>query len=219
MVEPPFLEMNRILIVGAGGFGRELFHWVKQHPDYGVAWTIAGFLDDRSDALAGYAYSPGVVGSIKDYQVSSGDILLLGVAVPKVKQAVVSHLLARGATFLTLVHPSAVVGGNVSIGRGSVVCPGAVLTSDISIGDFVTCNCSSTIGHDAHLANFVTLSGHCDITGFCRIAEGAFFGSHACVIPKMKVGAWSTVGAGSTVIMNVPENVSVIGNPARRISL
>lgn len=211
--------MKRLFIVGAGGFGREVFHWLRHHPDCGKAWQVAGFLDDKADALEGYDYSPGVVGSIRDYKASPSDLLVLGLALPRVKKAVVGHLLSRGAEFMTFVHPSVVKGGNVRIGRGTFVCPGAVLTSDVVLGEFVTFNCSSTIGHDATLDDFVTLSGHCDITGFCHVAEGAFFGSHACMIPRTKVGAWSTVGAGSTVIMNVPDGVTVIGSPAKRLSL
>ncbi|MFN7341348.1 MAG: acetyltransferase [Opitutia bacterium] len=210
--------MKRLLIVGAGGFGREVFHWVRQHPDHGKLWQIAGFLDDKGTALEAYDYSPGIVGTIKDYRATPGDLLVVGLALPKVKKAVVDHLLSRGAEFLTFVHPSVVLGGNVKMGRGTFVCPGAVITSDVSLGDFVTFNCCSTMGHDAVLENYVTLSGHCDITGFCRVEEGAFFGSHACMIPRTKVGAWSVVGAGSTVIMNVPPGVTVLGSPARKIA-
>lgn len=209
--------MKRILIVGAGGFGREVFNWLRDHPDCGKVWQIAGFLDDKVDALSNYNYSPGVIGSVKDYKPDPSDLLVLGLALPKVKKAVVEHLLSLGAEFFTFIHPSVIMGGNVKIGRGTVICPGAVLTSDISIGDYVTFNCCSSIGHDASLANFVTLSGHCDITGFCQVAEGAFFGSHACMIPRTKVGAWSTVGAGSTVIINVPANTTVFGSPAKKL--
>lgn len=209
--------MKRVLIVGAGGFGREVFNWLRHHPDCGKVWQIAGFLDDKADALANYNYSPGIIGSVKDYKAAPGDLLVLGLALPKVKKAVVSHLLSRGGEFLTFVHPSVIMGGNVKIGRGSFVCPGAVLTSDVSLGEFVTFNCCSSIGHDATLANFVTLSGHCDITGFCHVAEGAFFGSHACMIPKTKVGEWAVVGAGSTVILNVAPNTTVIGSPAKKL--
>lgn len=210
--------MKRLLIVGAGGFGREVFHWVRQHPDHGKLWQVAGFLDDKATALEGYDYSPGIIGSIKDYQAAPGDLLVVGLALPKIKKAVVEHLLSRGGEFLTFVHPSAVLGGNVKMGRGTFVCPGAVITSDVKLGEFVTFNCNSTMGHDAVLESYVTLSGHCDITGFCHVGEGAFFGSHAGMIPRTKVGAWAVVGAGSMVIISVKEGSTVVGVPARRIS-
>ncbi len=209
--------MKRLLIVGAGGFGREMFHWVLQHPDNGRLWSLGGFLDDKINALEGYNYIPGVLGTIRDYEPSPTDLLVIAIALPKIKKMVVGSLIQRGADFLTFVHPSVILGGNVRLGRGSVICPGAVLTSDVTLGDFVTFNCCSSIGHDARLGDFVTLSGHCDITGFCRVEEGAFFGSHACMIPNTRVGSWAIVGAGSTVIVSVPANVTVVGSPARRL--
>ena len=43
--------MKKLYIVGAGGFGREVYAWVKQHPEFNKSWTLEGFLDDNADAL------------------------------------------------------------------------------------------------------------------------------------------------------------------------
>lgn len=210
--------MRRLLIVGAGGFGRELFHWVQQHPDHGAKWRLGGFLDDRPGALDGFSRDPGIVGSIADYRPSPGDLLICGLGLPRSKKAVVDPLVARGAEFLTFVHPSAVVGGHVELGAGTVVCPGAVLTSDIRVGRFVTVNNCATIGHDAVVGDYTSLSCHADITGFCKVGEGVFFGSHGGMIPSTSVGDWALVGAGSMVIMAVPPGATVVGVPAKRIN-
>jgi len=210
--------MKRLLIVGAGGFGREMFHWVRQHPDHGVRWTLGGFLDDNAEALHGFGRDPGIVGSLRDYKPSPGDLLVCGLGLPKSKKAVVEPLLARGAEFLTFVHPAATVGGNVQLGQGTIVCPGAVLTADIRVGNFVTVNNCATIGHDATVGDYTTLSCHADITGFCKVGEGVFFGSHAGMIPSTSVGDWALVGAGSMVIMNVSPETTVFGVPAKRIN-
>jgi sugar O-acyltransferase (sialic acid O-acetyltransferase NeuD family) len=210
--------MKRLLIVGAGGFGRELFNFARQHPDHGREWTVGGFLDDRADALAKFRYNPGVVGSIGGYQPAPGDLLLCGLGLSKVRKDVVTKLLARGAEFLTFIHPRAVLGDHVVIGRGSVICPGVVVTSDITLGEFVVLNNNATVGHDSALGDYVSLSCHADVTGFCTLGEGVFMGSHACMIPGSKIGAWALLGAGATVMTPVESGVTVIGNPARRIN-
>lgn len=210
--------MKRLLIVGAGGFGREMSHWVRQHPDHGVRWTFGGFLDDNAAALDGFSRDPGVVGTIRDYAPSAGDLLVCALGLPRPKKAVVEALLARGAEFLTFVHPAATIGGHVTLGEGTVVCPGAVLSSDIRIGRFVTINLCATVCHDAHVGDYSTLSCHVDITGFCKVGEGVFLGSHAGMIPKAAVGDWALVGAGSMVMMPVPPGSTVMGVPAKRIS-
>ena len=210
--------MKRILIVGAGGFGREMFHWLQQHPDYATKWLIGGFLDDNVKALDGFSYSPGIVGFIADYRPSPNDLLVCALGLPKSKKAVVEPLIAQGAEFLTFVHPSAVIGGNVELGTGTVICPGAVLTSDIRLGRFVTVNNCATIGHDAVVGNYTSLSCHADITGFCQVGEAVFFGSHGGMIPHTVVGDWAIVGAGSMIMTTVPPAATVLGVPAKQIS-
>ncbi len=209
--------MKRVLVVGAGGLGRELYGWASQHPDCGRAWTLAGFLDDRPDALSGYDYPVGIVGSIREYQPAGGDLLLCGIGLPKNKKAVVELLLQRGAEFLTLIHPRATLGRNVRLGRGVAICPGAVVTCDVALGDFCLLNVNSSVGHNARIGAYCTLSGHCDVTGFAALEEGVFMGTHAAVIPSTKVGAYATIGAGSVAMGSVPAGATMMGVPARSL--
>jgi len=206
-----------LYILGAGGFGRELYHWLRQHPDCGKAWDIAGFLDDNAEALKGFDYAHGVVGSVMGYKPRPGDLLACAITQPKVKRPVIEGLLARGAEFLTFVHPRATVGGNVRLGRGTILCPGVIVTCDVALGDFVMLNVNTTVGHDAKVGHYTTANSHVDITGFCTVGEGVLFGSHAHLIPHSKVGDNAVVGAGACVISPVPPDTTVVGNPAVRL--
>jgi len=206
-----------LYILGAGGFGRELFHWLKQHPDSGKAWEIIGFLDDNAEALKGFNYSPGVVGSVMAHKPKPGELIACAITQPKVRRPVVDGLLARGAEFLTFVHPRATVGGNVRLGRGTILCPGVIVTCDVSLGDFVMLNVNATVGHDAKVGAHTTASAHVDITGFCTVGEGVFLGSHAHLIPHSKVGNNSVIGAGACVVTEVAPETTVVGNPAVKL--
>jgi len=206
-----------LYILGAGGFGRELFHWLRQHPDCGKAWEIAGFLDDNAEALKGFDYTPGVVGSVMGYKPRPGDLLACAITHPKVKRSVVEGLLGRGAEFLTFVHPRATLGGNVRLGRGTILCPGVIVTCDVTLGDFVLLNLNTTVGHDAKVGHYVTANSHVDITGFCTVGEGVLFGSHAHLIPHSKVGDNAVIGAGACVVTEVPADTTVVGNPAVKL--
>ena len=66
-----------------------------------------------------------------------------------IKKKVCQTLLSRSATFISLVHPSVIIGENIELGNGVVLCPRVTLTADISIGDFVAISCHSSVGHDA----------------------------------------------------------------------
>ena len=212
-------RVRRLIIVGAGPFGRELASWLKTGEGQLSDCTAGGFLEDDPHALDAYpAYRPGVIGSITDYQPQPDDILAMAIADPRTKLHLADQLLARGGRFLTFVHPTAVCGDHVRLGTGVIVCPYAVISCHTTLGDFVTVNLTCTIGHDVTLGRGCTLSAHVDLTGFVSADEGAFFGSHASVLPKVHVGAFAKVGAGSVAVRHVPAGTTVMGVPAKRIS-
>jgi len=206
--------MKKLLIVGAGGFGREMHAWVRQHPDHGRAWTFAGFLDDDPAALAPFgAFAP--VFPLTGHRPAADELLVVGLGLPKVKTALLAPLVAAGADFLTFVHPRALVGERVRLGRGVVLCPGAIVSADVELGDFVMVNLNATVGHDARIGAWSTLSGHCDVTGRVQVGERVFMGSRATVIPGKTVGPGAVLGAGAVVITDVPPGATMVGNPAK----
>lgn len=207
--------MKRAIIVGAGGFGREVYNWATDHPDWRRQWEIAGFLDDNPAALDGFRYPSSVIGTVEAHQPAPDELFFCGIGTPAVKRAVCQKLLDRGAIFPALVHPSAVLGENVQLAKGVVICPGVVLTCDIQVGDFAMINCLSSAGHDARIGDWSTVSGHCDLTGGTELGEMAFMGSGARILPGKKVGSRTLLGAGSVVLSNVPDDTRVFGNPAR----
>lgn len=207
--------MERVLIVGAGGFGREMSFWLRQHPDCGRRWAVVGFLDDNEQALAAYPDALPIVGSVKGYAPAGGESLICAVALPKPKKLVVESLLSRGARFMTFVHPEVALGGDVHLDAGTILCPGITVSNGARFGAFVTANLSATVGRDASIGDFVTINSHCAIAEGCQVGEAAFFGSHAVVAPGTQVGAWAVVGAGSVVNAAIPAAARVFGNPSR----
>ncbi len=136
---------------------------------------------------------------------------------PAYKLNICRSLKDRGGEFVTLIHPSAIIGPNCSIGEGCILCPGVVLTSDVSLGNFITLNLHATVGHDAKIGDGSTLLSHTDVTGFVELGEGVLLGSHASILPHAKVGDYGIVGAGSVVLRRVKSRTTVIGVPAKKI--
>lgn len=208
--------MKQLHIVGAGGFGRECHAWASQHPDCGKAWTIAGFLDDNPGSLKPFGdFAP--VRPLAGHRPSADDLYLCGLGMPGLKEKLVAPLLAAGAQFLTFIHPQALVGARVRIGRGTVICPGAILSVDVVVGEFVTINLNSTIGHDARIGRWTSLSAHCDITGGGSVGQACLLGSKATIIPGKNIGDRVVIAAGAVVMTNLPSDVLIAGNPARVI--
>lgn len=210
--------MKRLYIVGAGGFGREMAAWCSHHPDNGAAWELCGFLDDNPAALDSFDYSPKTVLPLASHEPGPDECFVCGIGTPSVKRDACGRLASRGGRFLTLVHPSVILGKNVALGEGVVLCPGVIITCDVTLGNFVMANIGSTIGHDAVVEDWCTLSPHCDVTGGAHLHRGVFLGSHASILPRAVVGENAVVGAGAVVLRRVRPGATVFGVPAGEYS-
>ncbi len=204
----------RLVLAGAGGFGREVFSWADAAAPAGEPWSEVVFIDDNPLALAGSRTNARHLTRISAYEPRPGDVVAVTLGEPAVKKRVCELLAARSVRFHTLIHPTALVGAGSEIGEGSVLCPGCVVTADARIGRHVTLNVHATVGHDAIVADYATIGGHADVTGGARLDEGVFLGSHAVVAPRVRVRAFAVVGAGTVAFRDVAERTTVVGVPA-----
>jgi sugar O-acyltransferase (sialic acid O-acetyltransferase NeuD family) len=207
-------DCRRILIVGAGGFGREVLHWAR------AAWgrdaeRITGFLSADPDLLDAYGPSPAVVGDPHDFVPSPDDGLVLAIGIPHTRRMVAESLLAKGATFLSVVHPTAVVAPTASIGAGSIVCPHAVVSDAARLGACVLVNYHASLAHDASAGDFAVLSPYATLGGHAAVGADVFLALHASVGPGVAVGARSKVSANSCALFDVPADTLVHGVPGR----
>jgi len=201
--------MKTVLIAGGGDLGREIRGWFEPQwtPDSG--YRFGGFLDDAPRP------NVPVAGAIANFQPSADVVLVMAIAHPPTKLAIADKLLARGASFLTLVHPTVIQSTNVRLGIGAVLCPNVVVSCDVTIGDFALLNIAVSVGHDAVIGRACTINSHADIMGYVRLGDAAFLGGHSAILPKATVGERAHVAAGTVVTRRVKPGATVMGVPAR----
>ncbi len=208
--------MKEIIIVGAGGFGRELLQWIKDINKVEEQWIIKGFIDDNLKALDNYECEYKVIGTINEWQPEENEVFACAIAKPNIKEKVLTLLKIKGALFVSVIHPTAIIGDHNNIGEGLIACPNSCITVNTIIGDFVTL-LGSTIGHDAIVADYSTISSYCEITSGVKIGKRVFLGSHVTIIPGRKIANDVYIGAGSVVVTHIKANTKIMGNPARKI--
>ena len=205
---------QRILIVGAGGFGREVLQWaLHAWPD--EAHKIAGFLSDDPEALAGHNSRFSIIGAAAGYEPTQGDALVLAIGIPGIRRRVAEMLVDRGANFLSLVHPTAIVAVSAVVGNGTILCPYTIVSDNCRLGRFVLMNYHSSVGHDATAADFGVFSPYATLGGGAAVGEDVFLGLHASVGPHVSLGDRCKVSAGSAALATAPADVVIWGSPGR----
>ena len=209
--------LPKLIIVGAGGFGRETLAWARQAVQCGVEWEVGDFIDDNLAALDGKNTPARVVGRISDYQPKLDEVFICALGVPAVKRKVMELLLGKGAVFTRLIHRTAVIGDNVDMAPGVIMCPYSIASANNRLGLGVALNLHATVDHDATVDDWSQINCHCDLTAAVRVGKEVFLGSRVSIIPNVQVGDGAYIGAGSVVLRDVPAGAKVVGSPARRI--
>ena len=208
--------MKNLIIIGVGGFAREIFWHAHKSHGFGVDWQIKGFLDGNVKLPAAeYELLPAkVLGDIESYKICADDVFTCAIGTPNVRKILVEKILARGGEFINVISTSADVMPTVKLGRGIFIAPQTIIGDHAKIGDFVATNVLTSIGHDAQIGDYTCVMPHASISGKCKIGAEVFIGSGAIILPKATVGDGATVGAGSVVLKKVRAGAKVFGNPA-----
>ncbi len=204
-----------LVVVGAGGHGRELIDVVEAVNAVCPTYELLGVLDDNEpdpDRLRRRGVRHlGPVRLLAEIDAA----YVIGVGAPAVRRAVDSMATNWRRRAATLVHPRAVIGRDVLLGPGSVVCALASITTNVRTGRHVHLNIGATVAHDCQLGNYVTLSPGAHVSGTVTLEDDVTIGTGATVIQGLTVGIGTTVGAGAAVVRSLPAGVVAVGVPAR----
>ncbi len=144
----------------------------------------------------------------------SEDEMIISIGDNSARKKIANDIKAK---YYTAIHPMTILSKHTSIGNGSVIMGGALINADTVIGKHCIINSNASIDHDCFIEDFVHVAPNATLCGGISIGECTLVGTGAIIIPGKKIGANTIIGAGAVVISDVPDNVVVVGNPARII--
>ena len=207
--------MKDIVIIGAGGFGREVKWLIDEINEVSRQWNFLGFIDDNlnkgtivNDSI--------VIGNLAWLQKQNLNVVC-AIGDPNVKKRVLSQLTNSENKYPVLIHPDVRMSKLIDIGEGTIICSGCILTVNINIGKHVIINLDSTVGHDATISDFSTILPSVNISGHVNIEELVSVGTGAKIIQELRIGRNTIIGAGAIVTKDIPQNVVAVGMPAKPI--
>ncbi|MEO8828662.1 acetyltransferase [Lapillicoccus sp.] len=211
-----------IVIVGCGGFGREVHDVVEAinaADPFDDRWQLLGYVDDSpTDTNSALVVHRGsrVLGGVGWFDSASPDTrFVIGIGTGAVRRAIDARLTAAGFDAAVLVHPAASLGADTRLAAGTVVCAGVRVTTNVTVGRHTHLNLNSTVGHDTTIGDYVTINPIAAISGNVTLEDEVMMGTHSAVLQGLRIGARSIVGAGACVVKDVPADVTVKGVPAR----
>jgi sugar O-acyltransferase (sialic acid O-acetyltransferase NeuD family) len=211
-----------LIIIGAGGFGREVHDIVVaiNRATAQPVWDFLGFVDDGDVPLDRiHRRGARLMGTTSVLPTLAGNWYVVAVGDPSVRAMLVQRADSAGLHAATLIHPSATMGLDVEIGDGSIICSHVSITTNIRIGRHVHLDQNVTVGHDVSLGNYSRVNPGATISGEVVLEHGATVGTNAAVIQGLTLGTFSLVGAGAAVVRDVASRATVVGVPARALSV
>lgn len=213
--------MKDLVLIGAGGFGREVAWLVENINRVQKEWNLIGFIDIDSAIKGEILNGLPVLGGLEWLETRERSIYVsCTIGNPKIRGKVISEASEfTNVRFATLIDPSVMISEWVEVGKGSIICAGSILTVNITIGEHVIVNLDCTIGHDAIINDYCTLYPSVNLSGNTILKSYVELGTGCQVIQGINIETRTIVGAGAVVVRNLPANCTAVGSPAKPLSL
>jgi len=211
--------MKKIVIIGAGGFAREVAWLIEEINNKNAEWDLLGFIEEGNKHVGSVLNNYEVLGDFKWIINNRHDNLFYICAVgdPELKLKFSEAAENLNLKPATLIHPDVKMSNYNMIGTGTIICAGCIITVNTQIGKHVIINIDSTIGHDSIIGDYSTILPSVNISGNVRIGTRCNIGTKAAIINKITIGSNTILGAGATVTKDLPSNCTAVGTPAKPI--
>lgn len=207
----------RVVFIGAAN--PETIRMIESISRVSPDFCAIGFVDNDASkhgtsfygfpVLGGIEHIPGLLGeNVRFVNLITGSTTS--------RYQVTLDAVGRGAVLTNFIHPSVDL-SMTRWGLGNYIQEGVITQAGVEVGDNSSIHMASLIGHESKIGNSVFIAHAVSVSGCCEIGDGCLIGTNATVLPRVKIGKWSIIGAGAVVTKDVPDYSVAVGNPAKII--
>ncbi len=217
------MDRKKLVIIGAGGFAREvrmLAADITAQPGAETGYEFVGYLVSDPASAGPFDSAEEILGDFTwlTEHVDQWDCLAMGIgnAAPRLRVADELEAIHGPEVWPALVHPAAHFDKeSCRVGHGVQICANVIGTVNLVFEPFAMVNLSCTIGHEAVLKRACTLNPSVNISGGVTVGAGTLVGTGAQILQYLEIGDGSIVGAGALVTKSLPAGVTAVGMPAK----
>jgi sugar O-acyltransferase (sialic acid O-acetyltransferase NeuD family) len=209
-------DLQELVIVGAGGFGRELLEML---PDVFPTdqFRLKGFLARDVCDLESHGLDAKVLGDPEDYRPEATDRFLLAIGDIDARRTTVESIQSRGGQFVRFVHPLARIARTATLGQGAVIYPFAVVSNQSQLADFVHLNYYASVGHDCRVGRYCLLAPYGTLNGCVTLEDEVYISTHGTVAPGRTMHYRSKLSANSACMRDAAANSLIFGVPGKQV--
>ena len=208
--------MKHLIILGARGWGREVYAGAKETQAYRDGeFDIKGFLDSKADALNGN-YPP-IICAPEDYEIQPDDVFFVAMGEPQWRKHYAELMEQKGAEFMTIIVDGSSVNNTSTIGPGSYISKWTKVSDNAVLGKHVMVHSFSSIGHDVNVGDYASIESQCFLGGYAKVGDESILHVRTHIAPHKSIGNRVIVGGSSVVIRNFGDDVHLFGNPAKKM--
>ena len=207
--------MKNIIIIGAGGVGREVSLIIEKINKLKATWNLIGFIDDNINSWNKIINGYQIIGGMDLLETLPLDTyVVIAIANYNLKKKIVNKINNK-FKFATIIDPKVYIHDYMTIGEGTIIYEGAIITANIQVGNHVIISPKCGIGHDSIINDYVSFLWNVNISGNDVIEEGVMMGSGSTIIQGKKIGKGSIIGAGAVVIDDIDSFTTAVGVQAK----
>ncbi len=201
--------MKKIIIFGAGGHAKVIADIAMKN-----GFEIEGFLDDNCAGATVVGFP--VLGKIDDCEkYKETCCFAIGIGNNAVRKKIFEKY--PDFEYPVLIHPTASIGIETKIGKGTVVMPMVVVNACAEVGDFTVLNSGSVVEHDCRVGDFTLIAPNATLCGVVKVGNEVWMGAGSSVNPTVKICDGVTIGSGGIVIKDITESGTYVGVPVSKI--
>jgi sugar O-acyltransferase (sialic acid O-acetyltransferase NeuD family) len=209
--------MKKVWIVGAGGFSKVFYEILQTEKNI----KILGFLDDDDSKRDKKAYGIPILTPInkikKIIKNTENNYFTISIGNTKIRHNLYLELRNYGMLPINIIDKHAIISPLATIEEGVMIESGTCINASAIIKENCCICLNVSIGHDAKIGRSVHLSHNVSLGGGAILEDCVFMGLNSCVLPNIKVGKNSIIGAGAVVTKDIPPDVIAVGTPAKVI--
>ena len=204
--------MTNIVIIGTGALAADMTEYIeKTLSNEPEGLSIKGYIDydyNIEKYWKRYHFTKPVLNDIDNYEIKDDEYYVVGIADVKFREKMINKVLEKNGKFINIVHPTAILPRNFSMGVGNFIGPHAIIGPNAQIGDFNLLLAYSLISHDCRIGNNNVFS-NTTLTGHVKVGDNNFFGIRTTVIPGITIGNQNIVQAGMIVDKDLSDESTI----------